>query len=129
MFMQIDPYNGIAIYDQVVRQVKFAIAQGVLKPGSRIPSVRDVAKELALNPNTVARAYQQMQADGVLETVRGLGMEVTPAAVKHCRAERQRLIQARLRQALVEAQHSGLTGDDLRQLVETELSAVLRERS
>jgi GntR family transcriptional regulator len=129
MFIQIDFSNGLAIYDQVVRQVKFAIAQGALKPGNRIVSVRELAKELAINPNTVARAYQQLQADGVLEMVRGLGLEVSATAVKQCRVERQKLVQTRLRQALVEAQQSGLTGDELRQLVDTELSSLLRERS
>lgn len=129
MFIQIELSNGLAIYDQVVRQVKFAIAQGALEPGQRIPSVRELAKELAINPNTVARAYQQLQADGVLETVRGLGLEVSATAAKHCRVERQKLVQARLRQALVEAQQSGLTGDELRQLVDSELSALPRERS
>ena len=129
MFIQIDPSDGLAIYDQVVRQVKFAIAQGALKPGNRVASVRELAMELAINPNTVARAYLQLQADGVLEMVRGLGLEVTAGAVKLCRAERQKLVQARLRQALVEANQSGLTGEELRQLVDAELSAVMRERS
>lgn len=129
MFIQIDVSNGLAIYDQVVRQVKFAIAQGTLQPGQRIPSVRELAKELAINPNTVARAYQQLQGDGVLDIVRGLGLEVSATAVKQCRVERQKLVQARLRQALVEAQQSGLTGDELRRLVDTELSVLLRERS
>ncbi|MCA9144036.1 MAG: GntR family transcriptional regulator, partial [Planctomycetales bacterium] len=76
MFLNINPANGIAIYDQVVRQVKFAVAQGAVKPGNLVPSVREMARELAINPNTVARAYQQLQTDGVLEQVRGMGLEV-----------------------------------------------------
>jgi len=127
MFFHIDPAGGLAIYDQVVRQVKFAVAGGALEPGSRVPSVRELARELAINPNTVARAYQQLQADGVLRNVRGLGLEVTQKAVKHCRAERQKLIRARLRQALNEARQSGLDGDELQQLVDAELSAVLND--
>ena len=100
MFLHVDPSNGLAIYDQVVRQVKFAIAQGALKPGNLIPSVRELARDLAINPNTVARAYQQLQTDGVLESVRGTGLEITSSAPTHCRAERWKLIQARLRLAL-----------------------------
>ena len=88
MFLHIDPTNGLAIYDQVVRQMKFAVAQGAIKPGNLVPSVRELARDLAINPNTVARAYQQLQADGVLETVRGTGLEVTTGSVKHCRSER-----------------------------------------
>ncbi len=87
MFLNINPSNGIAIYDQVVRQVKFAVAQGAVKPGNLVPSVREMARELAINPNTVARAYQQLQTDGVLEQVRGMGLEVAADAVKHrCRS-------------------------------------------
>lgn len=127
MFLNIDPANGIAIYDQVVRQVKFAVAQGAVKPGNLIPSVREMARELAINPNTVARAYQQLQTDGVLEQVRGTGMEVAADAVKQCKGERQKLIQERIRQALVEGKQSGLEGDDLRQIVEKQLSSVFRD--
>ncbi len=127
MFLNIDPSNGIAIYDQVVRQVKFAVAQGAVKPGNLIPSVREMARELAINPNTVARAYQQLQADGVLEQVRGTGMEVAADAVKQCKIERQKMIQDRIRQAFVEAKQSGLEGDELRQIVEKQLSSILRD--
>ena len=100
MFLYINPTNGIPIYDQVVRQIKFAVARGAVKPGNLIPSVRELARELAINPNTVARAYQQLQADGVLEQVRGMGLEVAVDAVKHCRSERKKLVQGRIQQAL-----------------------------
>jgi GntR family transcriptional regulator len=127
MFFHIDPADALAIYDQVVRQVKFAVAGGVLKPGNLVPSVRELARELAINPNTVARAYQQLQADGVLQSVRGMGLEVSATAVKHCRSQRQKLIQTRVRQALSEARQSGLEQGELKQLVDNELSAVLND--
>jgi len=84
MFFQIDPSNGLAIYDQVVRQIKFAIAGGALKAGELIPSVRELARELAINPNTVARAYRCLQDEGVLEPVRGQGLAVTAGACERC---------------------------------------------
>jgi GntR family transcriptional regulator len=127
MFLNINPSNGIAIYDQVVRQVKFAVAQGAVKPGNLVPSVREMARELAINPNTVARAYQQLQADGVLEQVRGMGLEVAADAVKQCKNERQKMIQDRIREALVEAKQSGLEGDELRQIVEKQVASVYRD--
>jgi len=127
MFFHIDPSDGLAIYDQVVRQVIFAVAQGAVKPGNLVPSVRELARELAINPNTVARAYQQLQADGVLQAVRGMGLEVAPEAAKHCRQERQRLIQARLRGTLAEANRSGLDQDELRRLIDKELSDTSRD--
>ena len=122
MFFQVDPANGVAIFDQVVRQVKFAVARGAIRPGNMVPSVRELAKELAINPNTVARAYQQLQSEGVLEGVRGMGLEVASDAVKHCRGERLKIVQGRLRQALAEAWQSGLETDELRSLVDREIA-------
>ena len=58
MFFRIDPSDGLAIYDQVVRQVKFAVAGEVVRVGELVPSVRELARELTINPNTVARAYR-----------------------------------------------------------------------
>lgn len=127
MFFQIDPSNDLAIYDQVVRQVKFAVAGEVLKEGEMVPSVRELARELTINPNTVSRAYRQLQADQVLESVRGTGLAVSAGAGDRCRTARVRLIRGRLRQALVEARQSRLKPDQLRELVESELAAVQRE--
>ena len=127
MFLQVDPANGLAIYDQVVRQIKFAVADDVLKSGELVPSVREVARELAINPNTVARAYRELQQDRVLEPVRGTGLAVAPGAAKRCRAERVKLIRARLEQALTEAKQSGLSPGELRSLVDEVLAAVQQE--
>ncbi|MGA2799159.1 MAG: GntR family transcriptional regulator [Thermoguttaceae bacterium] len=124
MFLQIDFQNGLPIYEQVVRQVKFAIAGQDFKEGELVPSVREIARELAINPNTVARAFRQLQTDGVLEPIRGTGLAVAVGAAQHCRKERVELIRARLTQVLSEAMQSRLDPDDLRVLVERELSAV-----
>jgi len=124
MFFRIAPNNGLAIYDQVVRQVKFAVAAGVLRPAELVPSVREVARELAINPNTVARAYRQLQADRVLEPVRGTGLAVAAGAAEQCRRERLALIHERLRQVLREAAQSRLDGQELRALVEAELNVL-----
>lgn len=129
MLLHIDPHNGLAIYDQIVRQIKFAVAAGVVQRGEMVPSVRELARELAINPNTIARAYRQLQEDGVLEPVRGTGLEVASGAAEHCRSERLKLVRLRLRQVLREARQSRLEKDQLRELVEKELTAVERERS
>ena len=124
MFLQIDFQNGLPIYEQVVRQVKFAIAGQDFKEGELVPSVREIARELAINPNTVARAFRQLQTDGVLEPVRGTGLAVASGAAERCRKERVELIRARLTQVLSEAVQSRLDPDELRTIVERELSAV-----
>lgn len=129
MFFHIDPHNGLAIYDQVVRQVKFAVAAGVLRPAELVPSVREVARELAVNPNTVARAYRELQADRVLEPVRGTGLQVAAGAADRCRRQRLALIQERLRQVLREARQSRLDAAELRALVEAELNDLEQEEA
>lgn len=124
MFLHIDFQNGLPIYEQVVRQVKFAVAGQDFKEGELVPSVREIARELAINPNTVARAFRQLQTEGVLQPVRGTGLAVAAGAAETCRHERVELIRSRLTQVLSEAMQSRLDPDDLRKLVERELSAV-----
>jgi GntR family transcriptional regulator len=124
MFLQINFQNGLPIYEQVVRQVKYAIAGEDFKEGELVPSVREIARELAINPNTVARAFRQLQTDGVLQSVRGTGLAVAPGAAERCRKERVELIRARLTQVLSEALQSRLDPDELRTIMERELSAV-----
>lgn len=127
MFLSVDHQNGLAIYDQIVRQVKFAVACGALRKGELIPSVREAARELAVNPNTVARAYRELQSEGVLSPLRGTGMQVADGAERRCRAERVELIRTRLKQALDEAIQSRLEADELRSLVEQELAAAVKQ--
>jgi GntR family transcriptional regulator len=122
MFVHVDPSNGIAIYDQIVRQVKFAVASEALKPGNLVPSVRELARDLTVNPNTVARAYRELQVDNVLQPLRGTGLEVTSAAPKKCLEARAALIRQRLRSVLQEARQSGLDPDEIRSLAEEELA-------
>ncbi len=127
MLLHVDAHNGLAVYDQIVRQVKFAVADGALRSGEMVPSVRELARDLAINPNTVARAYRQLQDDGVLETIRGTGLSVAAAARRQCQAERTKLIRARLRLVLEEAAHSGLDANEIASLTHTELETIRRK--
>jgi GntR family transcriptional regulator len=124
MFFRIESSNGLAIYEQIVRQVKFAVAGEALQAGDLVPSVRELSRDLAVNPNTVARAYRELQVDGVLAPLRGTGLEVTPHAAKHCAAERVNLIRARLRSVLAEARRSRLELAEIRTIVDEELARV-----
>jgi len=117
MHFLIDAHNGIAIFDQIARQMKFAVARGVLRSGEMVPSVRELSKQLAVNPNTVARAYRDLQNDGVLATVRGTGLEVTENAKSICQADRESLIRDRLESVLQEARQSGLSATAIKQNV------------
>ena len=128
MFFRIESSNGLAIYEQIVRQVKFAVAGDALLAGDMVPSVRELSRDLAVNPNTVARAYRELQVEGVLAPVRGTGLEVTAHAAKHCAAARVSLIRERLHAVLLEARRSRLDFDEIRSLVDEELARVEKTR-
>ena len=118
MFFRIDPGNGVAIYDQIGRQVVYAVAKDSLRPGDLVPSVRELAVTLAVNPNTVAKAYRDLQNDGVLESLRGEGLRVTKQAGERCRKSRQKLLVERMQGIVMEAQQSGLTEEEFFKLVD-----------
>jgi len=128
MLVHVDTRNGLAVYDQIVRQVKFAVADGALRSGELVPSVRELARDLAINPNTVARAYRQLQDDGVLEPVRGTGLAIAAAARRQCQAERSKLIRARMRLVLEEALHSGLEAREIETFMQDELASARRSK-
>jgi GntR family transcriptional regulator len=117
MFFSIDPNNGIAIYEQIVRQVKFAVADGVLVPGQLLPSVRALSVQLAINPNTVAKAFQFLQSEGIVESLRGRGLAICSDAVGVCQQARRALLEERLRSAIGEALHGGLSTKEVRRLM------------
>ena len=124
MFFDIEPKSGVPIYEQIVAQVTFGVASGALEPGDKIDSVRDLAKLFMVNPNTVARAFQELERRGVLEARRGIGMAVTRDAPDVCREQRQEIIRERIRQALREAVSSALPLPDIRKLIDEELNHV-----
>jgi GntR family transcriptional regulator len=118
MLFRVDTNNGLAIYDQIGRQLKFAVAHGVLREGDLVPSVRELAQQVAVNPNTVARSYRDLQVEGVLEPLRGEGLRVSAGAQQRCREQRQTLLQSRLRGAILECRHGGFTTAEIRALID-----------
>lgn len=108
MLIELNTSEDRPIYTQIVDQVKFAIASRVVRPGDLVPSVRELSKRLVVNPNTVARAYRELQGQGLLEPVRGMGLQVTEAAPARCGEERRAIVRQRLRGAIEEAIRSDL---------------------
>ena len=109
MFFNVNTSNGVPVYEQISRQIVFAIANGGIDSGQLVPSVRNLSRELAVNPNTVARAYRQLQDQGVLETVRGEGLAVVKGAAAKCRSSRKKLMSDRILSVLLEARQSQLS--------------------
>jgi GntR family transcriptional regulator len=122
MLLRVEPNSPIPLYEQITAQVVFAVASGALAPGDMIPSVRELAAQLLVHPNTVARSFQDLERLGVVRALRGKGMEVTAEAPAWCLSHRQELVRGRLRDALHEAVSSGLTSDAIVKLVQEELT-------
>lgn len=128
MFFQIDVNAPTPIYEQIYRQVKFFIANGALGPDELIPSVREVARALAINPQTVVRAYRDLQNEGVVYQVRGRGLAVATDAKKRCRDDRLSFFESEFERLLDEAIQSRLTPEEIRKTVLTKLEKTLKKR-
>jgi len=101
--IHISPHDGVPIYQQIVNQVKYLTASGRLAAGEQLPPVRKLAEQVLVNPNTVARAYRELEQAGVLSTRRGAGVFVAEGVSPLSRREQNRILNERLDQLLAEA--------------------------
>jgi GntR family transcriptional regulator len=113
MEFQVDPTNRVPIYRQLMDQIRLAVARGRLRPGSRLPSVRVLSRELVVNPNTIARVYTELEREGLLNTRPGMGVFVAePQADLSAAARRQRLAEI-IDGFLTDAVHLGFSADQV----------------
>ncbi len=113
MQFKIDSKSGVPFYRQIVEQVKFGIARGALQAGERLPTVRQMAVDLSINPNTVVRAYRQMEIEGLIVTQQGSGTFVGHGRPEIDQVERQRMLDQILTDLLARATSYGLTLDEV----------------
>jgi GntR family transcriptional regulator len=120
--ISIDPKSGVPLYRQIIESVKFAISRGDLSPGDKLPTVRQLAVDLEVNPNTVIRAYREMEIEGLLDPQQGSGTFVTERRPKMDALERGRMLDQILTELVARASGYGFTLDEvlegLRQLKE-----------
>lgn len=109
MIDRIDPKSAIPIYRQITDSIRRGVAAGLLAPGERLPSVRDLAARLLVNPNTVAKVYRDLERDGLLDTRRGDGTYVSADAATMAEAERRRLLADQLRTVARDVRAFGLS--------------------
>jgi GntR family transcriptional regulator len=111
---RLDPHSGVPVYRQLIDQVQGAIASGVLATGDQLPTVRQVAVDLAINPNTVLRAYREMEIRGTLDTQQGTGTFISARKTEISKDERER----QLAQLVSEfASRAGAAGIPVKQLI------------
>ena len=124
-FIMIDVQHDspVPVHEQISRQIIAHVASGVLPPGAALPEYRAFAQQLVTNPQVVARAYADLEWDGVLVKNPAGGMEVAPDAAGICRFRQQDAARQRLCQAVRDGRACGLTEADIRQAVEEELAS------
>lgn len=113
MNITINPSDGVPIYRQIANQVRYMVASGLLEPGEEIPSVRALALRLKVTPNTVVKAYHELEAAGVLEKRPGAGTYVKAGPTPLAEQERNRIIEHRIDGLLAEGHQLGFTVDEL----------------
>jgi GntR family transcriptional regulator len=110
---RLDPHSGVPVYRQLIDQVLGARAAGTLTAGDQLPTVRQVAVDLSINPNTVVRAYRELEIRGVLETQQGMGTFVSQQKVKRDDVERRRQLNQLVNELVSRAGSAGFTVEDL----------------
>ena len=110
---RLDPHSGVPVYRQIIDQVTGRIAAGALLPGDQLPTVRQVAVDLAINPNTVQRAYREMEIRGVLDTQQGTGTFISQQKVKRDEVERRRQLTQLVSDFVARAGAAGFTVKEL----------------
>lgn len=119
--------DGIPIYLQIVNQIKYLVAAGRLSPGEELPPMRVLAEKLLINPNTVARAYRELETAGVVEKRRTAGTYVTDQRSPLVRGERIKILSSRVDALLAEAQQMDITFDDVIKLAQQRHAAMQPE--
>jgi GntR family transcriptional regulator len=109
----LDLHSGVPVYRQIIDQVRGGIASGALAAGDQLPTVRQLAVDLAINPNTVVRAYRELELGGLLETHQGTGTFISTQKMNRADAERDRQLTQIVGDTVSRAGAAGFTVDDL----------------
>jgi GntR family transcriptional regulator len=126
MLFRTNPSSGVPIYLQLMEQVKHAIETGALRAGEQLPGIRPLAEELVMNPNTVAKAYRELEHQGVIELRHGAGAFVSATAQAKKVTEKVRAGQAIVAEAVEKLHKRGVTDEEIRRLFEAELAGLTK---
>ena len=126
MVFRTNPSTGVPIYLQLMEQVRHGVATGALRPGDQLPGIRPLAEQLVINPNTVAKAYRELEHEGVLELRHGAGAFIAGQPLPRKEADRVRAAQTIVTAAVERLRARGVRDDDIRRLFEAELSGIAK---
>lgn len=119
----VNPAGPIAVYLQIEYNIRFAIVSGRLRPGDPLPSVRDLASSLDVNPNTVTKAYRDLELMKIIVTRRGVGVRIAEGAKSRCKRQTLMMVESHLRDAVAECAAAGIPKADITKLVNQTLSS------
>jgi GntR family transcriptional regulator len=128
MQIHITASDGVPIYIQVVNQIKYLVAAGRLVAGEELPPIRTLAEKLLVNPNTIARAYRELEIAGIVEKRRTAGTYVSDQGSPLARRERMKILTDRIDQLLAEAKQMDVSIDDIQTLVQQRFSVISTPR-
>ncbi len=126
MLFRPNPASGVPIYLQLMEQVKHSIETGALGPGEQLPGIRPLAEELVINPNTVLKAYRELEHEGVIELRHGAGAFVSANARAKKLTDKLRAGQAIVVAAVERLRARGISDEEIRRLFEAELAGLSR---
>ena len=126
---EIDAASNVPIYGQIVDKLRYAIAGRAYRPGDQLPSVRQLAIDLLVNPNTVAKAYRELERQGLTYSRKGRGIFVSNSAPEACRRTRREIVARRIASAVLEAVRSGLEPEEVRELTLEQLQKAVEQSS
>jgi GntR family transcriptional regulator len=129
MHIQISLQDGVPIYRQIVSQVKYMAASGQLLPGEELPPIRVLAKQLLVTPNTIVKAYRELEVDGVVYKRRGAGTYVSEFMSPLARKERRKILASRVDALLAEARQMDFSFDDVLDLLRKRRSVLWKNDS
>ena len=125
---RLDLHTGVPVYRQIIDQVRGGVASSSLVAGDQLPTVRQLAVDLAVNPNTVVRAYRELELGGLLESHQGTGTFISAQKIKRGNAERERQLEQIVRDSVARAGAAGFTVEDLIEQLRGLLSESTRRR-
>jgi GntR family transcriptional regulator len=127
--IKIDPADGVPIYRQIVNQIRYSVASGLLEAGDELPTIRAFALRLKVTPNTIVKAYEELESAGIVQKRHGSGTFVSGERTRLADWERRRIIEQRIDALLTEAHQLGFSLEELFKLIKRRQSLIVEGRS
>lgn len=129
LHLQLNDHSGVPVYRQIMDQLKYYVAGSMLRPGDQLPSIRELAAAMAVNPTTIVKAYTELEREGVIEKRHGRGAFVAPQAVAKASIEQEGALRRSAKQLALEATQLQVPAPKVIHVVREEMGALAAERA